>query len=104
MRNASATGRTPMPPTNVSEKRNLEPKRPLIAAPSSGSRGTSQMYLYMSPLQQIDLVYPDGFLVSIKRDDDAHPDRRFSSSHDKHEHRENLARNGVHAAGFLQVA
>src|SRR5262245_3400093 len=104
MRKASATEPTAMPPINVSEKRNLRPKRPLMAAPSSGSRGTSQMYLYISPLQQVDLVYPDGFLVSIKRDHDAEPDRRFCRGHDDHKHREDLSGERVHAARFLQVA
>src|SRR6476660_8514500 len=98
MRKASATDPTEIPPINVSEKRNLRPKRPLMAAPSSGSRGTSQMYLYISPLQQIDLVYPDGFLVPIKRDHDSQADRRFSRRHDDHKHREDLPGDRVHAA------
>src|SRR5687768_12288557 len=94
MRNESATEPTAMPPISRSEKRNLRPKRPLIAAPRSGSKGTSQMYLYIRsldfglldfglrsykdqrpkakghplPFQQINLVYPDRFFVSIKRD------------------------------------
>ncbi len=44
-RNASATEPTPIEPTSLSEKRNRRPSNPLMAAPSSGRRGTSQMYL-----------------------------------------------------------
>ena len=71
IKNAKATDPTAMPPITPSEKRNFRPKRPLMAAPSSGSRGTSQMYLCISPLQEIDLVYPDRFLVAIERDHDS---------------------------------
>jgi hypothetical protein len=69
-----------------------------MAAPIKGSSGTSQMYLYIElwsldsglgnpfglvtsktegqrpktvlPLHQINLIYPDCFLVPIQRDDD----------------------------------
>src|SRR6267378_3281630 len=47
MRNDSATVPTAIPPTNFSGKRNHRPKMPLMAAPASGSNGTSQMYLYI---------------------------------------------------------
>src|SRR5690242_2037443 len=104
MRKASATEPTAMPPMSVSEKRNFRPKSPLIAAPTSGSRGTSQMYLYISPFQQVDLVYPDRFLVAIESDDDSQPDRRFGRGHDDYKHREELAGESVDAARFLQVA
>src|SRR5689334_9975624 len=93
-----------MPPMSFSEKRNFRPKRPLMAAPSSGSRGTSQMYLYISPFQQVDLVHPDRFLVAIESDDDSQPDGRLSRRDDDHEHREELARERVDTARFLQVA
>src|SRR5688500_2677085 len=45
MRNASATDPTPIEATTRSGKRNLRPNSPLMAAPNSGRRGTSQMYL-----------------------------------------------------------
>src|ERR1051325_4835714 len=93
-----------MPPMSFSEKRNFRPKRPLMAAPSSGSRGTSQMYLYISPFQQVDLVYPDRFLVAIKSDDDTQTDGRFRGGDDDHKHGEELARERVGIAGGLQVA
>ena len=48
IKNASATLPTAIPPINFSGKRNRRPKMPLIAAPISGSRGTSQMNLYMN--------------------------------------------------------
>src|SRR5215467_1685383 len=47
IRNESATVPTAIPPISDSEKRNQRPKMPLMAAPASGSRGTSQMYLYI---------------------------------------------------------
>src|SRR5688572_15440068 len=93
-----------MPPITVSEKRSLRPSRPLIAAPSSGSRGTNQMYLYISPLQQIDFVYPDGFFIAIKRDDDSETNRGFCRSHDDYKDGEDLSGHRIDAAGFLQVA
>src|SRR5215212_8598827 len=115
MRKASATEPTAMPPITGSEKRSFRPSNPLIAAPRSGSRGTSQMYLYIlrlwslvfglrssvfglwsslfrllplqglrpktkdpiSPLQQVDFINPDRFLVPIKRDHDSQTNRRF---------------------------
>src|SRR5687767_11422358 len=103
MRKDNATEPTAMPPISVSENRNLRPKRPLMAAPSSGSRGTNQMYLYISPLQQIDFVYPDGFFIAIECDDNAQTDRRFGSGHDDYKNGEDLARDRVHAARFLEV-
>src|ERR1043165_7218122 len=92
MRKASATDSTAIPPIKPSEKRNFRPKRPLIAAPASGSRGTSQMNLYISPFQQVDLVDPDRFLVAIESDDDTEADSRFRCGHDDHKHGEELAR------------
>ena len=104
MRKASATDPTAIPPINFSEKRNLRPSNPLIAAPISGSRGTNQMYLYIKlPLQKVDLVYPDRFLVSVERDDDAKTDSCLGRGHDDHEHREYLTGHRVQAACFLQV-
>src|SRR5690242_420471 len=98
IRNASATEPTAIPPITFSEKRNFRPKRPLMAAPASGSRGTSQMYLYISPFQQVDLVNPDRFLVAIESDDDSQADRRFGRGHDDHKHREELTGERVVAA------
>src|SRR3954469_16814626 len=42
-----------MPPTSFSEKRNLRPMRPLIAAPASGNRGTSQISLYIGSFSRL---------------------------------------------------
>ena len=75
-----------------------------MAAPTSGSRGTSQMYLYISPFQQVDLVYPDRFLVAIESDNNTEADGRFRRGHDDHKHGEELARERVCFTGRLQVA
>src|SRR6476660_4628356 len=103
MRKASATDPTEIPPINRSEKRNCRPKRPLMAAPASGSRGTSQMYLYISPFQQVDLVYPDRFLVAIESDDDSQTNGRLSSGDDDHKHGEELTGQRVDVTCCLQV-
>src|ERR1700748_2666695 len=76
--NASATDEIATAPTTVSEKRSRFPSNPLIAAPASGSRGTNQMYRYISgsrqlPLQKVDVVDPDRFSVSVQGEDDAKP-------------------------------
>src|SRR5262245_17776018 len=98
-----------------------------MAAPISGSKGTSQMYLYMSvvsgqwsvvsttdngqlttdkdsPLQQINLINPDRFLIPVERDHDTQTDRCFRGCNNNHEHREDLSRRCVHAPRLLQVA
>src|SRR6266436_6924486 len=128
IRNERATDPTAIPPINFSGKRNHRPKMPLIAAPASGSNGTSQMYLYIdcraglvparflylrragtspapttSPIHQIDLVDPDGFPVAIKRDHDAKSDGRLSRGDDNNKDSENLARHRIAGAGVLQV-
>src|SRR5437868_3409125 len=98
MRKARATEPTAIPPMSCSEKRNFRPNSPLTAAPSRGSRGTSQMYLCIyvvlvlctwcfvrgrgkeqstknkvlnSPLQQINLIHPNRFLIPVERDHDS---------------------------------
>src|SRR6266478_4828018 len=91
---ASATEPTAIPPISRSEKRNFRPKRPLIATPISGKRGTNQInrcisfrlqvrgfrFRLLKPetwnltvlaFQKINLIYPDRLFVAIKRDDNA---------------------------------
>src|ERR1041385_4951577 len=120
MRNESATVPTAMPPISFSEKRNQRPKMPLTAAPASGSRGTSQMYLYISlecgvrglelkkdsrlqtpdsPLHQINLINPDRFAIAIERDHYAESNRCFGSRDDNHEHGEDLSCKPVAVSG-----
>jgi hypothetical protein len=41
----------------LSEKRNFRPSRPLMAAPIRGSRGTSQMYLYIESFQKFQVFH-----------------------------------------------
>src|SRR5215203_5856680 len=132
MRNASATEPTPMEPTSRSEKRNRRPSSPLTAAPNSGRRGTSQMYLcirfserrtvnsvwrrpsfsslfnlHYLPLQQINLVHEDRLAVAVERDDEAEADGRLGGGDDDDEDREDLTGDGVggaRAARRVQVA
>src|SRR4030095_10226329 len=131
MRKESATEPTAIPPISRSGKRNLRPKSPLIAAPTSGSRGTNQMYLYMFgiwrsvfglgpwafalkvkdqrpkakgqkpflPLQQINLVDPDRFLVPVEGNDNPQTDRRFRRRHYDDEDGEYLSGQGVRFIG-----
>src|ERR1043166_3534964 len=129
MRNESATVPTAIPPISFSGKRNQRPKMPLMAAPASGSRGTSQMYLNIrsnvqcrmsnvrrrtfdfglwtldlgSPLHQINLINPDRFAVAIKGDHDPESNRCFCRSHDNHEDCEHLSGYGIAATRVLQV-
>src|ERR1043165_2764508 len=56
-----------------------------------------------SPLQQINLINPNGFLVTVKRDHDAQSNRRFSRSHNDHKHREYLTRKRVRTSGLRQI-
>src|ERR1043166_67782 len=122
-----------MPPINFSEKRNFRPSRPLMAAPARGNNGTSQMYLYISfkfqvssfesknrrlpnlkpetrnsklflPLQNIDLVNQDRFLVPIKRNHYPQANCRFRCRHYDDEDRKHLTGSGVHVTRVLQVA
>src|SRR4030095_8837691 len=130
MRNESATEPTAIPPMRFSGKRNFRPSRPLMAAPISGRRGTSQMYLYIglwtwafavifgtlkskakdqipkaiSPFQQIDFVNPDCFFVSIQRDDNSQTYRCFCRGHYDHEHSEYLTSKSVCVPGRLQIS
>src|SRR5687767_2024846 len=129
MRNASATEPTATTLTTRSEKRNFRPSSPLMAAPSRGRRGTSQMSLCISvrgsmvngqwsktvlisspftihhlPLQQIDLVHEDRLAVAVERDDDAEADGGFGGGDDVDEDREDLSSYGVHAPAVLKVA
>src|SRR5262249_41922874 len=118
-----------MPPISFSEKRNQRPKMPLMAAPASGSRGTSQINLYIcpirpmrpirpicpwdewdqwdlydqSPLHQINLINPDRLAIAIKRDHDAESNRRFGGGHHDNENREHLAGERIAASGVLQI-
>src|SRR6266436_902228 len=130
IRNDSATVPTAMLPINFSGKRSHRPKMPLIAAPASGSNGTSQMYLFIdcrgrarpcpislsqrragdkpcpykrSPFHQINLIYPDRFAIAIKRDHDTQSDGRFSGGDDDNKHGEYLPGHGITRAGVLQV-
>jgi len=58
----------------------------------------------LSPFQQINLVYPDRFLVAIERNDNAEADCRLSSSDDDYKYSEHLTGVGIYAPGFLQVS
>ena len=57
----------------------------------------------LSPFQQINLVNPDRFVISIERDHDAESDRRFGGGNDNDENRKDLSGHRVRASGFLQV-
>src|SRR5258705_5097160 len=121
-----------MPPMSCSEKRNLRPKKPLMAAPMSGSKGTSQMYLYILvlglwslvfarrsltakdlspktqdqtlPFQQINLVDPDRFLVPVERNHNSQTYSSLGHVHHDHKHGEYLTGQRVRVARFLQIS
>src|SRR6266516_3982972 len=55
------------------------------------------------PLQDIDLVYPDRFLIPIKRDDYPQADGCLGSGDHDNEYSKNLSGQGVHVTGVLQI-
>src|SRR5258705_6140305 len=121
-----------MPPMSCSEKLNLRTKKPLMAAPMSGSKGTSQMYLYILvlglwslvfctpvpsckdlspktqdqtlPFQQINLVDPDRFLVPVERDHNSQTYSSLSRGHNDDKDGEYLTSQRVRVARFLQIS